>query len=151
MALLQRLNKGTLLAFLFLSCSCSHSAKCPRWQKTCVNSTCPPFCSTKKTFTTDKLCRNIQLEVTNIHGESAIYLNVFSLPIKEDPDHPNQCVVFMTINEKENQVIADRLQGGGRLKLPDSIREQMINALSAGHAITISAGNYSGTITSAGW
>lgn len=147
----KRAPYGVLFLILLFS-ACSAKPSCPHWKSTTANSVCPKYKANKCTFTTEKLCANIQLELTyNDCDGYLLYLNTFSVPLPDNRQNPGMIPVFLQIQGVQTEALAHRLQGGQRLLLPDSLRNPIINALNNEQTVTLRAGRYSGDITACGW
>ncbi|MCB1112267.1 MAG: hypothetical protein H7A37_00295 [Chlamydiales bacterium] len=134
-----------LLLSLFL-CSCvPQPSRC--WQHYCDDA-CEPQYRTVKTWlpAVDRF-QSLELEVLTNNEGTYVFINTFSLPIPSAPGHPSKAFVTITIDDSEQQFLADRLEGGQRLRLPEDAAQLLIGALKSQQCIQVRTGRYSADVT----
>ena len=145
-----RVPLGALFFLFFISCSGKTSA--PHWKHSSTRSLSPRYTTMCATYTTANVCRNLQLEVRRSRSEKCrVTLNIFALPFTEATDFPGMTHVTIEAGSNTQKLLAHRLAGGQQLLFDDITAAWICSTLDTGQAMTITAGHYTGTITTTGW
>ncbi|MEM7175132.1 MAG: hypothetical protein AAF443_04290 [Chlamydiota bacterium] len=123
-------------AFL-LGCSTSSP-----WKEVAILNDDPDYELVKLTYSADNLFNGIELELTRYGNAIRGYLNAnrYSFPMNEkDPQHIGVAIS----SERGNQrFLAERFEGGQRLRLPEQAVTHLIETLMENFAVTIRCGYF---------
>lgn len=126
------------LFFFFIACS----SDCSLWQHDIVRTKCSKYDSDRIILRPNNIFRGLELELARTCSGDRMYVNVFSLSLPRDPDHPSKTKITIITEDEEYHVLADRLEGGQRLLLPGTTADFIIQKLLEDQAICISIGRY---------
>ena len=108
-----RLFLACLLAIFLIGCS-----KSDRWQNVYIKTGSASFDSSKLIYPASNFCQDIQLELLNTEEQLYIYLNVYAHPVTPYKENLKEALITLDTGTKEYQLIAERLEGGQRIRVP---------------------------------
>lgn len=149
-AYMKRALVALFLPFLSISCSID----CHQWEYQKINTTCYQFDFAKLSLSPTCEISGLELELSRT-ADSYIrmYINVFTLNIPQLDEIPGKAVVTISVPilQQTYQVLADVLEGGQRLLLPEETAHFIIECLLNEYPITIQVGRYSSDIILTGF
>lgn len=79
------------------------------------------------------------IEVQFLKGEFGVitYLNVMCRTIPPFNDHPSEALVVLEIDGEKTPIVATRMEGGQRVRLPDEMGWKMLDALDADQTVKV--------------
>ncbi len=135
-----------VLPLIFFLSSCVEPSSCD-WQREEYHSHFPGYSSKIISLPPANDDFGLELELASYSTESdRMYINLFSLPIPENPNRPKKVDVAIAFESSTETVEADLFSGGQRILLPPEAAQKIIDSLLEGQAVTISVDRYRGEI-----
>ncbi len=135
--------KSDFLRFVALS-SIAFLSSCGTcgWEYREVVTDCPQYNSALLTHPVQEDFSGI--EVQFLKGEFGVvtYLNVMCRTIPPFNDHSSEAIVILEIDGEKTPIVAMRMEGGQRVRLPDEIGWKMLDALDAEQTLSIYLDGY---------
>ena len=125
----------TALLIIFLLSSCSQKE---RWQDTSVNIEVAGKSSKRLIYKVENPHSDVEIEFAKIDGLTTVFLNVHSGEIPPYEGDVKKAAIHIKTHDREVTLIADRLEGAQRLKLPPLASKHLIDALFSTDSITLS-------------
>lgn len=143
--IISTLRKRVFALFLLSSTLLSCQKDCRQWDYAEIPSTCPPTVFTKASLPPCNRFSGIEAEIFATGCEQHLYLNalLMEFPCGPDPDH---AIVAITVNGSTMDYVAERFEGGQRLKMPCEATQTVIAALRGGICVDIKVGRYEETL-----
>lgn len=129
-----------VLSFLFLLTACSSASS--HWQTEVTETPSPCFNSTRLILPSSNAVKGLDVEIVQSFSGTRMYVTSCSLPFPSIPDDPDRAVVAITIDGRQEVVIAERLRGGQRLLLPPEAMQQVIDALHQNNSVHLCIGSF---------
>lgn len=143
-----KMRKRTIsVLFLISILASSCSPQCHQWKLAVIKADCPPARYIRVYLPACNTFNGMETVLMSHNGSIRLYLNVFTLlfPYDDETDQEHTSV-FIAIGEEKYCFIADRLQGGQCLALPDEATELIVNSLLENQCVKISTGRYQTTL-----
>ena len=119
---------------LIFFCSCTSNK---RWSETAIQTGHDNYNSERLVYTVDNPFREVEIEVARIDELTTIFLNVHSGHIPALEGDSKKAAIHIKTHDREITLIADRLEGGQRLKLPPLASKHLIDALFSSNLVTL--------------
>ncbi|MEI8365700.1 MAG: hypothetical protein WCF65_04695 [Parachlamydiaceae bacterium] len=136
-----------LISCLFVSCS----PPCYQWKFAAIKADCPPATYVKGYLPACNTFSGIEAQLVCTNGTFVLYLDTCTLQFPSTSDCPTQTKVNISVNNHKYQILAERLEGGQRLILPDDTVQFIIYSLLQASCVEISVGRYQTTLVCEGF
>lgn len=136
------------------ACSCLILCSCgnrDHWSHQKIHSNYEQFSYSKVIYQARDPVRGVDVEFVQSQENLKTYLLVHSIPILASKDTPKKIKVKMHIDDVFLTCEADRLDGGQRFLLPETITLTLIEAFLAKKNVTITIPGYRSSIDSEGF
>lgn len=141
------MRKSGLPALFFITfCFSACSPHCHQWKLAIIKADCPPARYAKLYLPACSTFNGFDAVLIRANGCISFYLNALTLCFPnygEDPDHTE--VVFC-IDDEVSTFIADKLQGGQSLLLPEEAMQLVVSAMLQQKCVDITIGRYQTTL-----
>lgn len=143
MRILNLLRNGVLAALFLNSCS---SGCGQQW--CCVSQQISPsdYSSRRIYLPANNGFNQMEVELVQTRCSLRMYINSHSLEIPSEPNDPYSAQVFVSFRSHSFTTRFDRLVGGHRLLVPDTVRDQIVDSLLAGQPVYIRVGAFEADI-----
>ncbi len=134
-----------LLLFFFSSCSATNE----RWVLQSSQSSLPSCRRFSRIYMPPEdqyFGLEIELVLSPKDHDHNLFINVFSRKIPPHKNQDKRAVVTIEIEGKTNTCLADRLEGGQRLRVPEDCAQQIITAFLTNKTILIKLQGYQRSI-----
>ena len=88
----------------------------------------------------------MEVELVQTRCYLRMYLNSHNLEIPADPCDPTRSQVYVSFRSHSFTTSFDRLLGGHRLLVPDTVRDSIVASLLAGQPVFIKVGSFEADI-----
>jgi len=131
-----------LITIIFTSCC----PPCHQWKLASIKGDCPSSNYIKAYLPTRNTFNGIEPELVCTNGLLQLYLNAHSLQFPCNSDNHAQTNVEVIIGDQDYCFIAERLEGGQRLLLPNEALEIIVCSLLEKNNVEITIGRYESTL-----
>ena len=138
---------SSLFLFLFSCIACS--PPCHQWQIAIIKAYCPPATYVKTYLPATNTFSGMEVELMCHNGCLNLYLNAITLQFPTT--NPKQTELKIVVCDQTYIFLAERLNGGQRLLLPDDAKQLVICSLLEENCVKIYAGRYETTVTDEGF
>lgn len=129
-----------LLLIIFFSYSCA--PQCNQWKLAVIKADCPSAIYTKVYLSPFNTFNGLEAVFSSSNGHFNLYLNAFTLFFPFYGCDEEHSEVIITIEEEKFSLIAERLQGGQSLKMPNEAIPLIAKALLEKKSAEITVGRF---------
>jgi hypothetical protein len=133
-----------LISLLITSCS----SPCHQWKLAIIKADCPRATYVKAYLPAENAFNGIEAVLISCDDTIFLYFYALTLLFPAISGNEEQTEVSVSIGEDNYQYIAERLEGGQSLRLPEHAKDRMIEALLENICVEVSIGRYHTTLTS---
>jgi len=139
-------NSAFCVLFLitFLNSCTPH---CNQWKLAIVKSDCPCATYVKAYLPTCNTFNGLEAVLTSYNGSVKLYLNAFTLNFPFYNGDEEHSEVSLLINDEKFTFVAERLQGGQCLLLPEDGMQLITGALLEHKCVDVIVGRFQTTLT----
>ena len=128
------MSKYFLLLF-FLLCGCSRDKQ---WNQSAIKTGGQSGNHERLVYEVKNPFREVEIELARIDQMTTVFLNVHESHIPPHDGNPKKAAIHLKTHTREITLIADRLEGGQRLKLPPLASKHLIEVLCTSEHVTLS-------------
>jgi hypothetical protein len=141
------MRKRSFLALFLVALSLySCSPACHQWKLAVIKADCPAARYAKLYLPASNTFNGLDAVLMWSNGRLNFYLNALTFCFPSDDGNETQCEVDFRIDDVMNTFVAERLEGGQSLLLPEEAMQLVVTALLEQQCVEVTVGRFQTTL-----